>query len=171
MIFWTSFWCTFSHENGSTAGCILACYMKTEKNIRNIILWFLGFADWFDGQTWRKNQFKRSLSVKTLLHGHKAMGVHAHSGSYRALVTCKIITGKLLFTIFILILLTSPDNEVSDTTRKIMYMHIQAETPQQQAPILLRALRERESSLFLQICFDYFEGFIQPHSQALSLAP
>ena len=51
-----------------------------------------------------------------------------------------------------------------------IFTGVQADTPQQQAPMLLRVQREWESSLFLQICFDYFEGFIQPHSQALSLS-
>ena len=150
MIFLTSFWCTFSHENGSTAGCILACYMKTEKNIRNIILWFLGFADWFDGQTLRKNQFKRSLSVKTQSVAWAQSHGSAHSGSYRALVTTKIITGKLLVTLFFFLLLTLPDNniKVSGTTRKKVYMYIftrvQAGTPQHQLPITAGPKRMRE---------------------------
>ena len=144
MIFLTSFWCTFSHENGSTAGCILACYMKTEKNIRNIILWFLGFADWFDSQTLRKNQFKRSLSVAwAQSHGS------AHSGSYRA-HNQNHHRQIASYFIFFFLLLTSPDNniKVSDTTRKKAYMHIftrvQAGTPQHQLPITVGPKRMRE---------------------------
>ena len=79
--------------------------------------------------------------MKTLLHGHKAMGVptQGHTG---LLSQAKSSQANCYLLYFILILLTLPDNKVSDTTRKIMYMHIQAETPQQQAPILLRAQRE-----------------------------
>ena len=82
--------------------------------------------------------------MKTLLHGHKAMGVptKGHTDYTGLLSQAKSSQANCYLLYFILILLTSPDNVVSDTTRKIMYLHIQVETPQQQAPILLQAQRE-----------------------------
>ena len=88
----------------------------------------------------------------------------------RALVTSKIITCKLLFTLLFFILLTLPDNKVSDTMRKKVYMHlftgVQAGTPQQQAPITVGPKRMHERvACFCSYVLTILRAFC---SQALS---
>ena len=83
--------------------------------------------------------------MKTLLHGHKAMGVltQGHRGLLSQAKSSQANCYLLYF-----ILLTSPDNKISDATKKsidvCIFTGVQVGTPQQQAPFTAGPKRLRE---------------------------
>ena len=153
MIFWTSFWCTFSHENGSTEGASLHVTWK-QKRISEIL--FSGFWVLLTDLTvklWGKINLKEACLWK-----HCCMGTKPWECSLR------VIQGSChnqnhhrqiaSYFIFFFLLLTLPDNniKVSDTTRKKCTCIYSQEYRRGHHNIncqLLQAQREWESSLFL----------------------
>ena len=136
MIFLTSFWSTFSHENGSTDCAYLHVTWKQKRTSEILFSGFWVLLTDLTVKLWGKINLKEACLWK-----HCCMGTKPWECSLR------VIQGSChnqnhhrqiaSYFIFFFLLLTSPDNniKVSDTTRKKVYMHIftrvQAGTPQQ----------------------------------------
>ena len=143
MIFWTSFWCTFSHKNGSTEGASLHVTWKQKRTSEILFSGFWVLLTDLTVKLWGKINLKEACLWK-----HCCMGTKPWECSLRIIQgSCHKPNHHRQIAIYF-ILLTSPDNKVSDTTRKKVYMHIftgvQVGTPQRQAPITVGPKRMRE---------------------------